>query len=93
MSIHVFKVNETEWFAAENAEQAREEYRGMIGKQEADEEFAEFGEAIQMSEEDLDRLEIVDVDEPGQPKQTFRAALNDVIARKASPISIASTEY
>ena len=93
MSVHVFKVNETEWFAAENAEQAREEYRRMIGHRAADEEFADFGEAVQMSEEDLDRLEIVEVDEPGQPKMTFREALNDVIARKSWPITIASTEH
>lgn len=91
--LHVFQITECDWYAGENSESCRLEYRKTVGDEEADIHFREFGDPIQMSEEELDKLTIVDVDEPGQPRHTFRKALDDVRESGKWPAFIASTEY
>lgn len=86
--LKVFKVDEANWYAANTPDEAQAAYREDIGP-EVDEYMADFGEPEQMSEEDLDKLKIADIDEPGHPSQTFREAL----VKLGKPGFIATTEY
>jgi hypothetical protein len=71
----------------------RQEYRRMVGP-EAEDFFHEFGDAIEIADEDLNRLTVTDVDEPGQPKHTFREVLDDIRAAwDGRPCFVASTEF
>jgi hypothetical protein len=85
----VFQVDEVSWYAGSTAQEAVDAYVADIGTDEARELCAEFGEPQEISEADLDRLTITDVDDPGQPKRTFREAL----AQRTTPGFIATTEY
>lgn len=90
--LHVYQVDEGHWYAGESAEAAQAAY---ISDTDADgaEVAADFGPAIEVEKEALDRLTIVDVDEVGHPTQTFREALNEAMARNETACFIATTEY
>ena len=89
---HVYQVDEHYWYAAETGEAAQEAYKQDTDPDGA-EYVAEFGPAIEVSDAELDRMVIVDIDEAGHPTKTFREALNDAIASGDLPCCIATTEY
>ena len=89
----VFQITEVDWWAGEDAESIRAAYRLQVGE-EADTFFEEFGPAIEIPDDQLDKMTITDVDEVGHPKHTFREALNEIIASgKTEPCFVATTEY
>ena len=85
----VFRVDEAHWYAGSTAQEALQAYVADIGTDEVRELCTEFGEPIEIIDADLDRLTVTDIDEPGQPKHTFREAL----AQRKTPGFIATTEY
>jgi len=91
--MRVFQVTETEWYAAETPKAAREEYVKIVGEEEAREPLEEFGEPEEVSYADLDRMTITSVDDAGHPTQTFRQALDEIIASGAKVGFVATTEY
>jgi hypothetical protein len=88
----IYQVDEGYWYAAETGEAAQEAYRQDTDPDGA-EFIAEFGPAIEVSDDALDRLKVADVDEPGQPTRTFREALNEAIAAGRGACFIATSEY
>jgi hypothetical protein len=82
----VFQVDDVTWYAANSAEEATRLY---VEDSETDETVLEFGPAQEVSDESLDRMNVVHVDEPGQPKQTFREFLSVF----TQPGFFAGTEY
>lgn len=91
--LHVFQVTNSDWWAAEHADDAVKGYREMVGDDVADEDIADFGLPEMMNDEQLDRMKIVEIDEPGHPTHTFRQALKEVEDSGVWPAFIATTEY
>ena len=89
--IKVFQVDEATWMAAETVTEAVTCFiKDYDGDPEAVEEFG----PLELTPEDLERLTIMDDDEPGQWSQTFAAALAQMIANGVEfPTYFASTEY
>ena len=84
----VFRVDEEHWYAGKDWADAIAAYLRDIGF-EGIEYVQEYGEPDEIPDADLDRMIVTDVDEPGQPKQTFREAL----AQRKDAGFIATTCY
>jgi hypothetical protein len=85
----------TDFIVATNAEEAKKFYIEMTG--ETDPGFLEEIES-EIEEVPRDRwasMEIVDIDEPGQPKHTFQQAFDDMMTwpNQEYPKVIATSEY
>ncbi len=81
--MRVFQVDEENWYAAETPEEAVAAYLADVGE-EAREYCDEFGPPEEVSGDALDKM-IVDVDEPGQPKHSFRELLAAIKGTEARP--------
>ena len=92
MNIKIFKMNEFDWVAAENIEDAKKPIIEMCGEEEALEEIAGYGGGYELSDEALDKLTLRDED--GTELVTFRDKLKQLIESGATfPRVFCSTEY
>lgn len=82
-----FQIDEESYYAGKTAEDATAAYLLDIGDEGKD-LIEEFGPARELDETELDGL-VVDVDEPGQPKHSFR----QLLAQKKQAGPLASSCY
>ena len=92
-SWRVFRMDDYDWWIARSLEEAKASYKNEVGVDDKDIE-----DARELTEEELDRLHYVDVDEGERPvkksRRTFRAELAQRIAAGLSkPELFACTEY
>lgn len=89
--IHIYRLNDFEWFAGPSLQAAIAKWKEYTGC--CDEEL---DDPRELSDEEMDRLTFVHADEYERPfrKQTFRAELAEQIAAGVTfPEFFATTEY
>jgi hypothetical protein len=78
--------------AGKDAESCVSEFLKSYGGEQ--EYLDEFGPPVELTAEEMSRMILTDVDEPGQPKHTFQEALDEMIKVGVEfPTFFASTEY
>lgn len=89
MSLKVFQVDDGNYYCGRDAAEAVAAFIADVGKEEAEQYMADFGEPQEVPDSALDTMKIVDIDEKGQPTYTFR----EVLANHTEAGCFASTEY
>ena len=84
----VYRLNDCDWWVARTLEEAKADYLDTVGPMSDDEAF---DDPHELSDEDMDRLKITDVDDPKATKPTFREYLKQMAPR--APGMFASTEW
>jgi len=87
-AMKVFNMNDCDWFMARSLEEAIYEYKKYLKSQDMDDEPEYWEDAVELTEEEMDRLKYRDEDLP--EAVTFREAL---AMRGSEPEFFASTEY
>lgn len=84
----VYKLNDCDWWVARTLEEAKASFQATCGPMDDEEAF---DEPYELTDADMDRLKIVDHDDPKTPAMTFRQYLDAMAPTK--PDMFASTEY
>lgn len=94
MDYKVFRVEngETEWWVAPNKEQVIDGMDSLYG---IDEEDLEETEITELSDEEINALEIRNIEEKDEPLVSARSMIEDAFSKEANPMpfQLASTAY
>jgi len=96
MSIKVFELNDTEWYAGESLEACIDYYfKEVLGEEDTPEAREDYlDEPCEVSEEAMNRMQFHDLDGGDETVRSFREQLDLLIAGgQEFPMMFATTEY